>query len=141
VRPRAPRICAELGCLDEPLVVRPNALIVLGAEQRKVDYDFASNPRLVCGKLDGETAVSVDVVDRSGAEQSRFELTQRGNHVTVELRRGGTGFELQLPWAAAVSDLVGGNALERSEKPGSVPGDPGGIVIRANAERVSFVWR
>jgi alpha-D-xyloside xylohydrolase len=130
----------ELGFLEVPLFIRPNRLIATGAERKRVDYDFAANPRLVCGKLDGQSAVSVEIVDRLGHERVRFELAQRGKQVTLERQGAGAGFELQLPWAQAVSELTGGRVLEASTVSSRVPGDPGGIVIQASGDRLSFVW-
>jgi alpha-D-xyloside xylohydrolase len=130
----------ELDFLAVPVFIRPNALLAMGAERRRVDYDYAENPRLVCGKLDGESPSSVEIVDRLGNEQARFELEQRGKKVTLRRHGSAARFELQLPWARSVSELSGGRVLEASELSTAVPGDPGGVVIQATGDRLSFVW-
>jgi alpha-D-xyloside xylohydrolase len=122
-----------------PLWIRPNAVIALGPELDRVDYDFAAGVRLVCGRLDRMTPCSVEIVDGRGRPATRFLLEQDDRRVTVTNEEGRTDFRVQLPWASKVDELAGGDVAPAARA--RTPGDPGGIVIQASAGRVSFVWR
>jgi alpha-D-xyloside xylohydrolase len=123
-----------------PLWIRPNAVIALGPELGQVDYDFAAGVRLVCGRLDGATPCSVEIVDRWGRPATRFDLVQDGHRVTVTNLDGRTDFRVQLPWTSRVHELDGGELVVPPAARARIPGDPGGSVIQASANRVSFVW-
>ncbi len=117
-----------------PLWVRPNGVVAMGTDAARVDYDYAAGVRLVCGKLDGKTARSVDLVDARGKPSTRFELTQSGNRVTVTNTGGRHDYRVALPWAAAAGEVEGGAAVEKT-------GATAGVEVVAGAARVSFVWR
>jgi alpha-D-xyloside xylohydrolase len=136
------RWCAEaLDFFGLPLWIRPNAVIALGPELGQVEYYFAAGLRLLCGKLDGSTPCSVEIVDGRGRPATHFTLEQDGRRVTVTNQEGRTDFRVQLPWASQVDELGGGALVGPPPARGRVAGDPGGIVIQASASRVSFVWR
>lgn len=138
---RGPRwFSEEHDFFDLPLFVRPNALLPLGPDLARVDYDFAAGVRLLCGKLDGSAASEVELCDARGEPVTRFSLVQDGREVSVRNHSGRSDFEVQLPWASEVIDLRGGRLLARSPGP-RVPGDPGGPVIQASASEITFTWR
>ncbi|HZU81349.1 MAG TPA: hypothetical protein VE987_00450, partial [Polyangiaceae bacterium] len=122
----------ELDYFGMPLWIRPNAVIPMGADQTKVDYDYAAGIRLVCGKLDGSTPRSVDVVDRHGEPLTFFEVSQKGNRVVVTNLDGRADYHVCLPWATGVEELEGGGRLKSAST---------GVEIVATSARVSFVWR
>jgi alpha-D-xyloside xylohydrolase len=131
----------ELDFFGLPLWIRPNAVVPMGPERARVDYDFAAQVRLVCGKLDGTTPRTIPLVDGQGRPLVRFELEQQGSRVTVTSEDGRSGYEIQLPWASEVDQLEGGRRLANPSEDEGAPGDPGGVVIQATAGRVSFVWK
>src|SRR5690606_26910682 len=112
---RGPRwFSEEHDFFDLPLFVRPNALLPLGPDLARVDYDFAAGVRLLCGKLDGSAASEVGLCDARGEPVTRFSLVQDGHAVSVRNHSGRSDFEVQLPWASEVIDLRGGRLLARS---------------------------
>jgi alpha-D-xyloside xylohydrolase len=130
----------DLGFLDVPLWIRANAVVPLGPEVQQVDYDFAPHVRLVCGTLDGETPIAVEIVDRNGEPATRFAVEQDGQRLTVTSLDGRSDFQIHLPWAKAVTDLQGGQLCSPDSQPAPRPGDSGGVLVGASGNRVSMVW-
>ena len=123
--------------LSLPLYVRPNHVVPMSRVTDRVDYDYADNVRLLFGKLDGSTPLDCQLYDRVGKPSTRFEVTQQPGRLTVRNLDGRTDFEIQLPWAQRLSFLTGATAI--SSNP-AVPGDPGGVVLRANAAAVELAF-
>ena len=120
-----------------PLWIRPNGVVPMGLERRRVDYDYASGVRLVCGKLDGSTPRTIELVDARGRAATRFELTQSGNRVVLANLDKRTDYRIHLPWATGVDDLDGCvRAQEQGQARVTV-----GVEVVATASRVSFTWR
>jgi alpha-D-xyloside xylohydrolase len=133
-----------LGYLDMPVFIRPNAIVPMGEERAKVEYDYAAGVRLVCGRLDGSTPRSVDVVDRHGEPLASFEFFQRGNQVTIINVDDRRDWRVSLPWANLVAELEGGRVeteASRATDPGVSVFGRSGVEIIASSPRVSFVWR
>ena len=119
-----------------PLWIRPNAVLTMGPESSRVDYDYAAGVQLVCGVLDGATPSSVDLVDTLGERSTRFDLAQDGNRLVVTNLDGRRDYLVSLPWARGVDEIDGG----------ILPTDSGedrgrGAHVLAMAPRVSVVWR
>jgi alpha-D-xyloside xylohydrolase len=121
-----------------PLFIRQNSLVPLGPELTKVSYDFSQGLRLRCGKLDGKTACNLRVVGEGGKVVTSFALEQNGTHVTITNLDGLGDFELELPWASAVSSLEGAREIEPTPARKRIPLERQGVVLRATAARVSF---
>jgi alpha-D-xyloside xylohydrolase len=117
----------EVGFLSVPVFVRPNAVVPMGPNSSQVDYDFAARVRLFCGRLDGKTPITVEIVDRRGELATRFAIEQDGSSVTVTNLDGRTDFEVELPWAGGIPRVEGGTAS--------------GHLVRATAARVTFTWQ
>ncbi len=130
----------EQGFLEVPLWIRPGAVIPLGPEVEQVDYDFAPHVRLVCGKLDGQTRIAIEIMDRNGELATRFAIEQDGPKLTVTSLDGRSDFQVHLPWAEAVADLQGGQLCPPDTKRAPQPGDCGGVLVGATGNRVSMVW-
>jgi alpha-D-xyloside xylohydrolase len=70
---------------DLPVLVRPGAVLALGARDDRPDYDYADGVTLrVYEPVDGETS-TVEVPDPRGAPAARFTVTRTGDR--VECRR------------------------------------------------------
>jgi alpha-D-xyloside xylohydrolase len=119
-----------------PLWIRPNAVIPVGRDLARVDYDYAAGVRLVCGKLDGSTPSAIDLVDARGKPSTRFEFTQRGNGVVATNLDQRGDFRVHLLWASAIDELEGGI---RAPQPDEAP--RAGVEVVASSPRVSFAWR
>jgi alpha-D-xyloside xylohydrolase len=123
-----------------PLWLRPNAVVAMGHDAAQVDYDYAAGVRLVCGKLDGSTARSIELVDSHGKPSTRFELVQKGNRLVVTNLDGRHDYRVALPWASGLDELEGGT-VGRGQGVTHAAHAGSGVEVVANAARVSFVWR
>lgn len=118
-----------------PLWVRPNAIVPMGVESSRVDYDYAADVRLVFGKLDGASPCSVELVDSFGRPSTRFEVAQRGNNVIVTNLDGRSDYGVRLPWARAVHRVDGCIRPELTGAPLQ-----GGPDLLALSPRLAFSW-
>ncbi len=72
------------GYCDIPLFVRPGAVIALGAQDTRPDYDYAEGVELrVYGLVEGETASTV-VYDQSGSVALTAAFVNRGGDISHE---------------------------------------------------------
>jgi len=91
--------------LSLPLMVRPNSVIPVGADDARPDYDYADGVTFHVFALDdGATAVAT-VPDAQGREVLRMEVTRAGDTVTART----TG--AQKPWRLLLRGLPGGDVL------------------------------
>jgi alpha-D-xyloside xylohydrolase len=130
----------KLDFFGMPLWIRQNRLLPLGPELAQVSYDFAADVRLVCGKLDERTSCEVEIVDGRGQASTGFSHEQTGRRVTIKNHDGRRDFEIQVPWLRDATELEGAKRIEPPHAGERIPGEPGGLLLRATAERVSFVW-
>lgn len=128
----------RLDFFEMPLWIRPNGVIPLGSNFEAVDYDYAANVRLVCGCLDGVSPRRIELYDGHGKPVASFELSQEGDRVSVRSAEGRSDFEVALPWAAS-AEIEAGSRVEASDSE-PLPGDSGGVVVRAVAGRVALRW-
>jgi alpha-D-xyloside xylohydrolase len=128
----------ELDFFGVPLWIRENAVVPLGSEHTLVDYDFGRALRLVCGKL-GSVKRELEIFDRDARMGRSFGIEHDQQSLTIVSRQGQTDFEVQLPWASELVELDGGELV--TEAGPAVPGTRGGVVVRANRERLTLVWR
>lgn len=125
--------------LTIPLYLRPNHVVPMGATLDQVDYDYARQVRLVLGQLDGVTPMLCPLYNRDGVLTNTFEISQQPGRVTVQNSSHRNDFEVQLPWAVGIARISGGEVLDDSPR-SALPGDPGGLVIRATATIVEIVF-
>jgi hypothetical protein len=91
------------------------------------------------GKLDGKSELSLNLHDRAGQSATTIRVLQNGSRVTVQCPL--PGFELQLPWATFVKQLVGGKSIEKDDPTQArAPVTDRGVLIVATAEEVQFEW-
>jgi alpha-D-xyloside xylohydrolase len=124
----------ELDYFSMPLWLRPNAIVPVGRDSARVDYDYPAGVRLVLGKLDGSTGRLLQMVDAHGRASTRFELTQSGGRAIVTNLDGRADFSVSLPWASGVEDLEGGTRVRETA---AAPKEPG-VEVAATSPRVSF---
>ncbi|MBV9947706.1 MAG: alpha-xylosidase, partial [Myxococcales bacterium] len=122
----------ELDYFGMPLWIRPNGIVPMGAANGRVEYDYATAVTLVCGRLDGSSALAVDLVDTHGKPLSSYSLEQSGERVTASNADGRDDYRLRLPWASGIDRIEGGRRASGSEH---------GVEIVATAPRVSFDCR
>jgi alpha-D-xyloside xylohydrolase len=126
----------DLGFLEIPLYIRPNHVVAMSPVVEQVDYDYAKDVRLVFGQLDGITPIECQIYNRVGLALTRFTITQRPSGIEIQNAEGRSDFEVQLPWTKRVTVQSGAKLVES----GRLPGDPGGIVLRATSSSVSVTF-
>ncbi|MFD1956243.1 alpha-xylosidase [Paenibacillus thailandensis] len=95
-----------------PLFVRPNAIVALGANDLKPDYDHADSAELTIYELaDGRKAVST-VRDLKGAPQLNVTAAREGNAITVSVSGSGKPFSLKYSGAETIVGAQGGVELK-----------------------------
>lgn len=123
-----------------PLWVRPNAVIAIGSDTTRVDYDYAADVRLMFGKLDGSTRRTVEIFDSQGRPATRFSLAQNGRRVTLTNLDGRRDYRVQLPWATRIDALEGGATVPGQGAKRRGAGSFGGVEIAATSPSLSFAW-
>jgi alpha-D-xyloside xylohydrolase len=120
----------QLDFLSLPLYLRPNHVVPMSCVVDRVDYDYAQGVRLVFGQLDGKTPIECRLYDREGRKTTHFFVIQRPGQVKISNVDGRKDFELQLPWARSAKAITGAELVDSSIS-ARLPGDPGGLVLRA----------
>jgi alpha-D-xyloside xylohydrolase len=125
----------SMGFMKLPLYLKPNQIVPMSSELERVDYDYCQNLRLVLGVLDGKTPLVSQLYDREGKPTTLYEIEQQPGLVRIRNQQGQTGFEVQLPWLTTTKAIAGGALGTPTSK---LPGDPGGVVVNANAATVEI---
>jgi hypothetical protein len=116
-------------------------MIAMSRECSRVEYDYTKQLELLCGRLDGSTAVKAEVVGTGDDASVAFELKQQGTRVEITATPTRADFAVVLPWASEVRDVEGADVVTGDSRGERLPGDPeGGVVLRATQGRVVFTW-
>jgi alpha-D-xyloside xylohydrolase len=100
----------EHGFLSVPLLVRPNALIAVGSNDAKPDYDFGEDVTLYLYQLeDGKTAHAI-IPTLAGTAERSVKATRKGNRIEVDVTGGLHTWSLLLVGIDSVASVDGGVA-------------------------------
>ncbi|QJC53694.1 alpha-xylosidase [Paenibacillus albicereus] len=95
------------GFLSLPLLVRPNTLLALGAEDGRPDYDHADGVELALYALEDGASAEAAVRDLKGAPQLTASVSRSGGTLTLHVSGAGKPLRLTLhgglPAAASVT--------------------------------------
>jgi alpha-D-xyloside xylohydrolase len=111
------------GPLSLPLLVRPNSVLPLGANETRPDYAYADGVTLAAYELADGAPVVVEIPDASGAMAARFVVRRDGAVVSAERERG----------AGAWSLLLAGKRAGNGVRGGALANDPRGLLVAAEA--------
>jgi alpha-D-xyloside xylohydrolase len=95
------------GYMTLPLLVRPNSLIALGANDRKPDYNFADGAELHLFELEDGGAATADVFDMKGNLELAVQATRSGCLITLSVQGGGKPYTIVLRSIARVASVQG----------------------------------
>jgi alpha-D-xyloside xylohydrolase len=109
------------GPLSLPLLVRPNTVLPLGADETRPDYAYADGVTLAAYELADGAPIAVEIPDLSGAVAGRFVVRREGAVVSVE-REGAPG---------AWSLLLVGRRGAAAVRGGAISDDPRGLLVAA----------
>jgi len=114
-----------------PLMVRPNSIIAVGANENRPDYDFAHH---VCFHIfeveDGKSATAV-VCNQNGDEETVVQAHREGTSLLVEKSGGDKPWTICLRGVSSIAEVQGGSA------------DYGqmGMVIQPTTEKIVITLR
>jgi alpha-D-xyloside xylohydrolase len=95
------------GYMSMPLLVRPNSLIALGANERKPDYDFADGAELHLFELEDGGAATADVFDTRGRSDLAVQATRSGGSIALAVQGGGKPYTIVLRGIAQIASVQG----------------------------------
>jgi alpha-D-xyloside xylohydrolase len=101
--------------LSLPVLVRPGAVIPIGAHSDRPDYDFADGVTLQAYELVDGAKVRVEVPDQSGRSDAVFEVSRNSTTVTAERVRGAKPWRLLLFGVRGARALSGGDAVQTAD--------------------------
>ncbi|HET6452746.1 MAG TPA: alpha-xylosidase [Spirochaetia bacterium] len=97
------------GYASLPLMVRPGAIVALGANETRPDYDYADGVVFhVFGPVEGETSAAV-VVSPDGREEASLTVLRSGDR--IEIRRRGA----RKPWTVCLRNVGPARSVEGAE--------------------------
>jgi len=106
-----------------------------------VDYDYEKGVRLLLGKPSASSHRSTALVNHRGRKLAEFSIRASGEQLVVHNSQGLCDFELQLPWATSVSRVEGGKVVGPESSTQRAPVTSQGVVVKAQGQSVSLVWR
>ena len=89
-------ITEEHGFLSLPLLVRPNTLLALGAEDSRPDYDYGHEPTLVLYALEDGATTTVDIPNIKGETDFSVTITRSGGKLEVVCKGAPRPFTLRI---------------------------------------------
>ncbi|HZG86514.1 alpha-xylosidase [Paenibacillus sp.] len=84
------------GYLSLPLLVRPNSIVAVGANDQRPDYDYADNVVFRVFELEDGAEASAVVYDLRGEPAVRAKAARRGNVVRVETEGASKPWRVEL---------------------------------------------
>ena len=98
------------GALSLPLMVRPNSLIGVGANDQRPDYDYADGLTLQAYQVADGAQMHVEIPSPAGEVACRFELRRDGDTISVSREGTGGAWRLLLVGETSAADVQGGAA-------------------------------
>jgi alpha-D-xyloside xylohydrolase len=96
------------GYLSLPLMVRPNTVLPVGANESRPDYDYADGVTYHVFALD-ETAVAIARVPAlDGSIETTVEARRTGERIDISVRGASKPWSISLRGVAAVDSVEGG---------------------------------
>jgi alpha-D-xyloside xylohydrolase len=106
-----------------PLMVRPNTVLPMGANEQRPDYDYADGVVFHLFELDDGAVGSARVPTLSGEVAMSIQVSRSGKQITVETEGASKAWSILLRGVEAAQSVDGGKAKK----------DPLGILVTAKA--------
>jgi alpha-D-xyloside xylohydrolase len=117
-----------------PLLVRPGAVIPLGARDDRPDYDYPDGVTLALFGVDLVTSQTLLVPALGGGPGARFEIDREGKTITIRRTAGADlPWSVRLPAGARIAEVSGAEIVD-------IPAGSDST-LRAGADRVSITLR
>jgi len=101
--------------LSLPLWVRPNAIIPVGSNENRPDYDFAAGVTFHLFELDEGTAVSRTVPNLQGETELTMQAHRDGNRLHLEVVGATKPWSVLLRGIEEVTAVTGGTAVANDQ--------------------------
>ena len=120
------------GYLSLPLMVRPNTVLPMGANEQRPDYDYADGVVLHLFELDDGAVASARVPTVRGEVAMGIQVRRSGQQITVETEGASKAWSILLRGVEAAQSVDGGKAKK----------DPLGVLVTAKkgASRLTIEW-
>jgi alpha-D-xyloside xylohydrolase len=100
------------GYLSLPLLVRPNTLLPIGANEQRPDYDYADGLTLHLFELEDGASAAAHVPTPEGAAGATFEARRDGPLVSIQARGTAKPWRVLLRGITAIQSASGATAEE-----------------------------
>lgn len=101
--------------LSLPLLVRPNSIIPVGAEDSRPDYDYAENVTFAIFNLENGKTATTEVYNQNGEQELKFTASKANNEISVEVGGKDKPWSLLLCNTGKVAEISGGNFIEEDK--------------------------
>jgi alpha-D-xyloside xylohydrolase len=108
-----------------PLWVRPNAVIPLGSQDDRPDYDYAEQVTLRVYSLSERTQKTISIPNQSGEVASKFEVAYQDGKFSITPNGDRKPWQVELVGIHAVAVVEGGSFTETSSGTQVLPDSPG----------------
>jgi alpha-D-xyloside xylohydrolase len=96
--------------LSLPLLVRPNTVLPVGANEQQPDYDYADGVTLHVFELEDDATATARVPTRSGAAGATFEVRREGQRVDVRSQGASKPWHVLLRGVDTIQSVSSGTA-------------------------------
>lgn len=114
-------VCETHDYFSLPLMVRPNTVLPVGADEQRPDYDYADGVVFHLFELDDGAAGSARVPTVSGEVAMSIQVSRSGQQITVETEGASKAWSILLRGVEAAQSVDGGKAKK----------DPLGLLVTA----------
>jgi alpha-D-xyloside xylohydrolase len=98
--------------LSLPLLVRPNTVLPIGANEQQPDYDYADAVTLHVFELEDGAITSAQVPMLSGAAGATFEVRREGSQIRVQARDTAKPWRVLLRGVSTIQSATGATAAD-----------------------------
>jgi alpha-D-xyloside xylohydrolase len=100
------------GYLSLPLMVRPNTILPVGANDQQPDYDFADGVTFHLFEIEDGAQISVRLLAASGGSEGAAEVRREGQVIQVKVENAGKPWRILLRGDHQIKSVAGGAAHE-----------------------------
>ncbi|GIP17611.1 alpha-xylosidase [Paenibacillus montaniterrae] len=89
-------LTGEYDFFSLPLFVRPNSIIVHGANETRPDYDYAHDATIAIYQLEDGKSIATTIYNVNGEAEVRVQATREQDHITVDVAGSGKPFSIRV---------------------------------------------
>ncbi|MFD1991028.1 alpha-xylosidase [Paenibacillus nicotianae] len=113
--------------MNLPLLVKPNSIIALGAEENKPDYDYTDGVELHIFELEEGQSTSIRLVNMQGVQEAIVTASRQNNTIDISTEGTLNSWSIVLRGITDVSGVVGANQLTGEH----------GIILKSQDQKVT----